>query len=504
MHTPFAIAAAVLVAQLYPGTAVAQLEPATLSPIVEALAHDSASGRATPGPALEKAAQFIAARLRSSGVQPLGDDGGMLQHFPVIESVLEENGARIEIGSLAAWRFGTDFFYAGGGGSEPHGLLTGPVVIVSGRVNRENAAALGVAGKVVIFLSPLSARGAPEDFGSAFAIGGAGAKAMILPGARPDSLWKRLAVDRSELKPMATAAWQRQPDGLTEAARGRFVPVLELWGGRWMELVRSAGLDTTSLRNADGSVKVTDLRQSARLIFDRRIERVSWPSNVVGMLRGSDPALQHEYVIVTAHYDGLGQAKGRPPGPQSILNGADDNASGVASLVQIAASIAAGPRPRRSVIFAAVSGEENGLWGSEFLAMRPPVPQTSIVADVNMDMIGRARGDSVFITGRSETWLGPIASRVIARGSRRLVILDEGALERRFPGERADDRSDHASFRKRGIPPVAFFTGWHEDYHETTDDADKLNYDALSRIASLVRDMVVEIANAPGRNQTRR
>jgi Zn-dependent M28 family amino/carboxypeptidase len=201
--------------------------------------------------------------------------------------------------------------------------------------------------------------------------------------------------------------------------------------------------------------------------------------------------------VLTAHYDGLGRAKGRPPGPQSILNGADDNASGIAALLDVASELSRGPRPKRSVIFAAVSGEERGLWGSDILSLRPPVPIASIVANVNMDMIGRARADSVFVTGRRQGWLGPIAERAIARNRYGLTLLDEAALERRFPGERADDRSDHANFRKRGVPAIAFFTGWHDDYHETTDDFDKVNYDALARIASLVRDITLEIANAP-------
>ena len=475
----------------------AQLDPSQLAGIVEALSHDSAAGRPTPGRELDKAAQYIAARLRAAGADALGDDGGMLQRYPVIETVLSQDSARIEIGSLTTWRFGKDFFYAAGGGSDPEGVLGGPTVIVSGRVTSENSASLGVAEKVVIFLSPLTPRGAPEDFRSAFGLGGAGARAVILPGGRPDSLWKRLGAEPDEHKPSFAAAWPTWTHpGAVAVGAPRFRPVLELWAGRWQQLVAAARLDTVSLRSSDGSVKVTPVAAGATLTFARKIERVSWPSNVVAILPGSDPALRHEHVILTAHYDGLGRAKGGPPGPQSILNGADDNASGVAALIQVAQAIASGPRPRRSIIFAAVSGEENGLWGSDFLAMRPPVPRTSIVANVNMDMIGRSSGDSVFITGRHDTWLGPIANRAIARGARGLVLLDESALERRFPGQRANERSDHANFRRRGIPPIAFFTGWHADYHETTDDAAKVNYDALSRIAGLVRDLTLEIANS--------
>ena len=495
------VATVVFAGAVCSSVADAQLEPAGLRPIVEALAHDSAAGRRTPSAELDKAATYIAAQMRAAGLDPLGDDAGFFQRYPVVESVLSQDSARIQIGSLATWGFGKDFFYAGGGGSDPAGVIRGQLAIVSGRVTSENSASLDVAGKVVVFLSPLNARGSPEDFRSAFALlGGARSSAVIIPGGRPDSTWKRLAADHSELMPTAEAAWPVWTlPAPAVAGQARFRPVLELWGGRWSRFVEALGIDTALLRSTDGAVKVTSPGREVILDFDRAIERVRWPANVVAVLPGSDPMLRNEYVVLTAHYDGLGSAKGRPPGPQSILNGADDNASGVASLIQIAHAMSSGQRPKRSVIFAAVSGEENGLWGSDFLAMRPPVPVRSIVANVNMDMIGRSIADSVFVTGRSDSWLGPIANRALARRSRRLIILDEQALERRFPGERADDRSDHANFRRRGIPAVSFFTGWHADYHETTDDAPKLNYEALGRIATAVYDITVEIANAPGR-----
>jgi Zn-dependent M28 family amino/carboxypeptidase len=93
---------------------------------------------------------------------------------------------------------------------------------------------------------------------------------------------------------------------------------------------------------------------------------------------------------------------------------------------------------------------------------------------------------------------GPRISGLHSRFSAAVV---RRALERRFPGQRADDRSDHANFRRRGIPAIAFFTGWHDDYHETSDDSDKVNYDSLGRIAAAVRDVTVEIANAAGRRR---
>jgi hypothetical protein len=487
------VAAVVLV----PVPAESQDPTTSLRQTVEALAHDSAAGRATPSSELDKAALYIASKFRAIGAKPLGDDGGYFQRYPVTATVLDTDSARIQIGSHAPFTFLRDFFYAGGGGADPDGVLSGPAVVVSGAVTPETVASAGVSGKVVVFLSPLTARGAPQDFRSAFAMLGGGAKAVIVPGGRSDSVIRNIARDHDELMPSAAPSWEAGPSRTTPiAGQARFRPVLELGSGRWERVAAALALDTASLRNADGSVKVTPIGENASLYFLRRIERVAWPSNVVAVIPGSDPVLRHEYVILTAHYDGLGRAKGSPPGPQSILNGADDNASGIAALLQVAGDVSAGQRPRRSIIFAAVSGEEMGLWGSDILSMRPPVPIESIVADINMDMIGRASADSVFVTGRTDKWLGPIAARVLRQSRHGLTVLDEPALEKRFPGEKADDRSDHANFRKRGVPPIAFFTGWHDDYHETSDDADKVNYDALARITALIRDLTVAVANA--------
>ncbi|MBL8982052.1 MAG: M20/M25/M40 family metallo-hydrolase [Gemmatimonadetes bacterium] len=129
------------------------------------------------------------------------------------------------------------------------------------------------------------------------------------------------------------------------------------------------------LLNVDAPPAVRPLGFDATLHFARRLERVAWAPNVVAVIEGSDPVLKHEYVVVTAHLDGLGQARGAPPGPGSVLNGADDNASGVAAMVYTARALAAQRTPpRRSVLVVAVSGEERGLWGSDAFTASPPVP----------------------------------------------------------------------------------------------------------------------------------
>ena len=467
-----------------------------LRAIVESLAHDSTVGRRTPSAELDKAARYIESQLRAAGAAPFGDEGSFFQRYPVVESLLSDRTGGITIGSNVRWIFGRDFYYAGGAGGDPKGELRGKAVIVTGKITNETAAHLSLRNKIVFFLSPLNARGGPDDFRSAFAIGGAGARAVILPAARPDTLWRRLSADREEFMPGWSPAWQLWWEPTRDTTSQSFRPILELWNGRWQEFVKAAAIDTLTLRNADGSPRVVELADEVILSFAREMQRVSWPSNVLGVIQGSDPVLRNEYVIVSAHYDGLGTERGRPPGPASVLNGADDNASGVAVLVEVARAIT-GSRPKRSIIFAAVSGEENGLWGSDHLAGKPPVPISAIVANVNADMVGRPVADTVYITGRGAGAVGKAAQDAITRsGAHGMTVVDEVGLERRYPGQRADERSDHANFKRRGIPAISFFTGWHADYHETTDDPAKVNFIALEKVASMVQDVTLAIANS--------
>ena len=474
------------------------LSPAALRGIVEALAHDSMGGRPTPSSELDSAAQIVASAFKSARLSPLGDDGTYLQRFPVAETVMHPTLARLEIGSLATWKFGADYWHVGGMGGAPSGELRGPVVIVSGKIARDSISALDVKGKIVIYRSPLNARGAPTAFNAGFVLGGAGALAVLVPGERADSLWTRIGRDRDEHKPASFAAWPVWTATAAPLREGtiKFMPLLEVWGGRLSSLLKKAGIDSTAFPAHDSAPKVTPLGVEGVFRFERQIERIAWAPNVVGLLRGSDPLLQHEYIVVTAHLDGLGRNPHAPPGPASVFNGADDNASGVAAIVQMAKAIAAGPPTKRSVIFVAVSGEELGLWGSDYFIARPPVPRETIVANVNLDMVGRLAGDTLYLTGRSTPGFGPSLDPVIARGSRGLLVLGKDALDRRYPKESFDERSDHVNFRRRGIPTLSFFTGTHDDYHETTDDASKVNCEGLSRIAGLATDILMELANS--------
>jgi hypothetical protein len=277
--------------------------------------------------------------------------------------------------------------------------------------------------------------------------------------------------------------------------------------------------------------------------------------NVVGIVRGSDPVLRNQLVAVGAHPDHVGYGadpvdhdslqmtlgaryaariqgtelldppvqpmavrlnldslrKERPPRPDSINNGADDDGSGSMAVLEIAEAIARAPvKPKRSVIFVWHNGEETGLQGSAYFTTHPTVPRDSIVAQINLDMVGRGRPKD--IPGGGDDYLAVVGSRRLSTELGRLVV--EVNLRQPAPlrlDYRFDDsttwagynniygRSDHANYSRFGIPIAFFFTGLHADYHQRTDEPQYIDYPHYARITKYVHDLVVELANRPRR-----
>jgi Peptidase family M28/PDZ domain len=214
--------------------------------------------------------------------------------------------------------------------------------------------------------------------------------------------------------------------------------------------------------------------------------------NVIALLRGSDPALRNEYVVIGAHFDHLGRSATFAQDPEAkdaIRNGADDNASGTAAVVELARLLAANP-PRRSVIFANFSGEELGLLGSHWFVEHPPIPLDRVVAMLNFDMVGRLRNDKLIVYGTSTaTELKAIVdSANAASGAEALRVTGIGD---------GYGPSDQASFYAKDIPVLHFFTDLHEDYHRATDDADKVSAAGEARVVDLALRVARTIADRP-------
>ena len=220
--------------------------------------------------------------------------------------------------------------------------------------------------------------------------------------------------------------------------------------------------------------------------------------NVVGLLRGRDSALAGEVVAVVAHMDHTGTAGGggcAAAGTDVICNGADDNASGTSGVLALAEAFAAQPtRPRRSVLFLVVSGEERGLLGSRAFVNRPAVPLDSIVALVNLDMIGRNRPDSIYLNGWGKSTISGLVRELAAQ--HRELGLDVGPDEEDRPQTPAD--SDHFHFQRRGVPYVFFYAGGHPDYHRPGDEPARLDADKAARVTRLAFLTMWEVADRGG------
>ena len=216
--------------------------------------------------------------------------------------------------------------------------------------------------------------------------------------------------------------------------------------------------------------------------------------NVVALLRGRDPALRDEYIVIGAHFDHLGRETTFAQDPEAgdaIRNGADDNASGTAAVLDLARMLAADP-PGRSVIFVNFSAEELGVLGSSWFVSHPPVPLERIVAMINFDMVGRLRNDKLIVYGTATATelKGIVDSANAAAGS---------AMFRISGGGDGYGPSDQSSFYAKDIPVLHFFTDLHEDYHRATDDADKINTAGEARVVDLALRVARAVADRPAR-----
>ena len=216
--------------------------------------------------------------------------------------------------------------------------------------------------------------------------------------------------------------------------------------------------------------------------------------NVAAILTGSDPERSNEYVVFSAHMDHVGVREPDANG-DSIFNGADDDASGTAAVMEIAEAFASLDQPPpRSVVFLLVSGEERGLHGSRAYADNPPEPVASgrMVANLNMDMVGRNWPDTIVAIGKEHSDLGTTLERVNAAHPE----LGMTAIDDLWPEENFYFRSDHFNFARNGVPVLFFFNGTHQDYHRPSDEPELIDNEKAARLARLVFYLGHEIASA--------
>jgi hypothetical protein len=432
---------------------------------MEILAADEMQGREAGTPGFKKAADYVAAKYRDIGLLPLGDEQSYFQSIDFFETRLEAESAQFVLHATdddIELQFRDDFIRSGGYG-EPDETITAPLVfaghgIVAPEYMHDDFANIDVAGKILVVLS-----GAPPLFATdqrAFYSSGRGKDANAVLRGAVGVITVRTPVDQARrpwerFLPGIGTPGMRWLDGNGEAYEG----FPELKGSATLsqpgaqKLFEVAGRDLQAIfeKHADGKTGSFDFELSATMAR-KSLQRSVKSANVIGLLKGGDPALAKEFIVYTAHLDHIGIRAGEDG--DDLHNGAYDNAAGVSAIIEIAAAMALlETPPRRSIIFAAVTGEEKGLQGSSYFARNPPVPATAMVANINIDMpyLGFPVADIEAFGAEHSTLLAAVTAATAQTGM--------GLTPDPMPEEVRFVRSDQFSFVREGIPAIAFKAG---------------------------------------------
>ncbi|PWU24764.1 MAG: hypothetical protein C5B48_04730 [Candidatus Rokuibacteriota bacterium] len=458
-----------LIVVLVASAAVASRAPVVAPGAAELLRHVDAltapemEGRASGTAGGDRASHYIAERLAAAGLAAGGDAQSFLQWFVVStvpevasDSVLEHLGPERK-----ALALGSDWRPHGGSlGAERDGeiVFVGYGVVAPDR-GWDDYAGIEVHDKIALALDGAPGRlgePPPSRLEKLIAAHRRGAGALLIIG---DAL----------PSPAATSAAVRIVSGaLTPAAADL---LLEPSGKTTAQLRATLAHSDSPRSFATGA----QARLRVNLTHeDRR------GANVIGILRGTDPARAAEAVVLGAHYDHLGLAGG------SVHPGADDNASGTAVVLSLARALSAAGGTPRTLVFALFGGEEAGLLGSAHYVRHPAMPIDRTIAMVNLDMVGRMR-DRRLNVGGVESGAGLRALLTSAAGDHLNLVLHDSPFS----------PSDHTSFYGAGTPVLFFFTDGHDDYHTPRDTADKINAEGMSAVAAMAARVVERLANEP-------
>jgi len=498
--------AAALVALIAGVAAVrADVESDALLTHIKFLSSDDLRGRGNGTEGLDRAADYIARNFKDAGLQPGGKDGTWFQPFEIVAglSVGRDNRLSIEQGGTrVTFTLGTSYYPLAAPANETPAVASAeldnvPVVfagygLVVPSPGYDDYATVDVNGKAVLIFSHEpqerdrnsrfnGTRAMPQTTlqAKAAAARSRGAKALLVVSDPSHQ------VDEGQY-----ASFGADPD-----AENHGIPVLRIRREEMRTLIDAWGLDAIAaeidkdLQPRSRPLPGATIDYVEHLSKNRRIIR-----NVVAIAPGNDPARAREAIVIGAHYDhvGLGGRYSASPALSGqIHNGADDNASGTAAVMELAKEIRV-ERARfpRTVVFVAFAGEERGLLGSAFYTTAPPVPIENTIAMLNLDMVGRSEG-SVDISGlEASPSMEPdlsAAAKVVGSGLR---------IKRQGPGA---GRSDDSSFIDKRIPAINFFTGFHADYHLPTDDWEKIDAVGTKRIATLALEFAARVAARGGR-----
>jgi hypothetical protein len=553
--TAFALQLA-LVASLTAGFASAnnggreQIKAEEMKEWLTYFASDEFEGRATFTEGLGLAAGYLAAQLKAFGVRPGGPNGSYFQRVAV-QGVKSDNRSTVTVevnGQTRTFKNREGINFLPNVGAK-RSFTTEQIEfvgygLVAPAVNHNDYAGRDIKGKVAVWLGSAGpktlegrqyrrlltsrARTAIEEqkalagIGPVFSFrGGAGATAG---GGRGEGSPAQTGSGSQSEVDFNTAQRLDNPIPPAVTAQDEFLEFLFSGSDvKYAELKAKAQtgepLSGFTLKNA---------RITFNLDASYRVTRTQYTRNVIGVVEGSDPRLKDSYVAYGAHYDHVGYAEGevveangvaRRSGARGVVtagavedrvwNGADDDGSGSIAMLAIARAFAQGPKPRRSMIFVWHAGEERGLWGSRHFVDYPTVPLDKIVAEINMDMVGRDRNNDP----KESNTLYAVGSDRISTEFHNITVDANQALSRPLQisyemndpsdTEQIYYRSDHYSYAAKGIPIIFLTTGLHPDYHANTDSADKINYGKMARIGQYAYEIgmrVGNLANAPARD----
>jgi hypothetical protein len=489
---------------------------AQLRSYLEFIASDALEGRDTPSRGLDIAAMYIADHLKAWGIKPGGDNGSYFQRFPLRRHKIDPSGTHLTLNNQS-FVYGEDFLSS----FNPATVSNAPVVyaghgwMVKAK-NIDGLAGLDVKDKIVVVAGNLP-KGVTfadlqgkqgEDWASpAFYAQSKGAKAVIT------------FANYSNLANWLGTKWtQTEKGGLEFGKPQAAVTIPTITASPRMIAALFFG-EKTSGNQVYTRAVTQDFAEPFALKDTKKISLSVavksdevYSQNVVGILEGSDPTLKNEYVAVGAHYDHVGM---NPfwNGEDKIWNGADDDGSGTVAVMSIAEAFAKGAvRPKRSMLFVWVAGEEKGLWGSQYFTDNPTVPIGSIVTQLNIDMIGRAQqpGDEnqankalpqqgeVFLIGSKmmSTELGEVSESV---NKSFLNMSFNYKYDDPKDPEQFFYRSDHFNFARKGIPIIFYMDGNHADYHQPSDSVEKIDFANMEKIARTIFATGWELANRPAR-----
>jgi hypothetical protein len=496
----FRLAAILAAALLVQAAAVAtpEIRADRLLEHIKHLSSDDFRGRGNGTEELERAADYIAAEFERAGLEP-GWQRAWTQPFELVAGLAIGDGNSLSIHAgdrVVRLTLGRSYYPLAAGATdsldiqppplEDVGLVFAGFGLSAPDRDYDDYSGIDVSGKAVLIFSHEpqerdrgsrlnGTRPMPQTTleAKAEAARNRGARALLVvsdPVHRTDEAnYELFALD---------------PDAenvgipVLRLRRTEMQPLLDAWGLEAIARQIDEDLVPRSRPLPDATIDYVE-----RLALNRRTVR-----NVVGILPGSDPARARESIVIGAHYDHVGTG-GRlsavPDRTGEIHNGADDNASGTAAIIEIArAAVQARDRFPRTLVFVAFAGEERGLLGSAFYVRHPALPIDRTIAMLNLDMVGRARG-SVDVSGlEAAPWLEETleAARHAAGGLR---------IRRQGPGA---GRSDDSSFIDRRIPAVNFFTGFHNDYHRPTDDWEQIDPEGTASVARLAFEFAAQIA----------